>query len=182
MKRLFKKIATVVAAVAMVTAMTTTAFAAETTYNVAGAAGLCGEDWNPAGNQMTDNGDGTWTKEFKDVKAGTYEFKVVEGGAWGNPDYNLEGSAANGGSNASVTVEADGSTVIVGFDGEKATVEVKAAGASTDAPSTDAPAADEKPADKAPVTGDAVAVVAMVAVAAVAGAMVVASRRQTANN
>ena len=175
MRKLFKKIATVVAAVAMVTAMTTTAFAADKTYNVAGAEGLCGVDWKPDQNQMTDDGDGTWSKEFTNVKAGTYEFKVVEGGAWGNPDYNLEGSA-NGGGNASVTVEKDGSTVIVGFDGEKATVEVKA-GATTDAPATDAPAAD-----KAPTTGDTTVVVAMVALAAVAGAMVVASRRQTANN
>ena len=175
MRKLFKKIATVVAAVAMVTAMTTTAFAADKTYNVAGAEGLCGVDWKPDQNQMTDDGDGTWSKEFTNVKAGTYEFKVVEGGAWGNPDYNLEGSAANGGANASVTVEKDGSTVIVGFDGEKATVEVKAPAA--DAPATDAPAAD-----KAPTTGDATVVVAMVALAAVAGAMVVVSRRQTANN
>ena len=35
MKRLFKKIATVVATVAMITAMTTTAFAAEDLYTVA---------------------------------------------------------------------------------------------------------------------------------------------------
>lgn len=43
MRKLFKKIATVVAAVAMVTAMTTTAFAAEDSYNVAGVAELCGD-------------------------------------------------------------------------------------------------------------------------------------------
>ena len=176
MKKLFKKIATVVAAVAMVTAMTTTAFAAENTYNVAGEAGLCGDAWKADGNQMTKNDDGTWSKEFKDVKAGTYQFKVTLNGAW-DTSYNCEGEAAGENSNASVTVEKDGSTVIVGFDGEKATVEVKAPGATTDAP-----AADEKPADKAPATGDATAVVAMVAVAAVAGALVVASRRQTANN
>ena len=172
MRKLFKKIAAVVAATAMTVAMTTTAFAADTTYNVAGAEGLCGVNWDPSANQMTDNGDGTWTKEFTNIAAGTYEFKVVEGGAWGNPDYNLEGSAANGGANASVTVEADGATVVVGFDGEKATVEVKAAGTTTP---------DTTP-DTTPSTGDATAVVAMVAVAALAAAMVVVSRRQTANN
>ena len=179
MRRLFKKIATVVAAVAMVTAMTTTAFADEATYNVAGVAGLCGVDWDPAGNQMDKNDDGIWSKEFKDIKAGTYEFKVVENGAWGNPDFNLEGNAANGGGNASVTVEKDGSTVVVTFDGEKAGVKVTEPGAAADTP-TGTPA--EKPADKAPVTGDATAVVAMAAVAAVAGALVVASRKQTVNN
>lgn len=171
MKRLFKKIATVVAAVAMVTAMTTTAFAADPEYTVAGQAGLCGTEWNIDGDAMTKNDDGTWSKEFKDIKAGTYEFKVATKGDWNAPNYNLEGEANSAG-NASVTVEKDGSTVIVKFDGTKAIVEVKAPEASTDAPA----------ADKAPTTGDTTVVVAMVALAAVAGAMVVASRRQTANN
>ncbi len=94
-----------------------------TTYNVAGEAGLCGEGWNPAANQMTYDGDGTWSITFTGIAAGTYQFKVVEGGAWGNPDYNLEGNAANGGANATVTVEADNATVVIGFDGEKAVIE-----------------------------------------------------------
>ena len=176
MRKLFKKIATVVAAVAMVTAMTTTAFAAEDTYNVAGAAGLCGEDWKVDGNQMEKQADGTWAKEFKDIKAGTYEFKVALNGKW-DKSYNLEGEA-EGYSNASVKVEKDGSTVIVTFDGTKAGVTVKAPGAA------DAPAADKAPVSKeeAPKTGETTAVVAMLAVAAVAGAMVVASRKQTVNN
>ena len=176
MRKLFKKIATVVAAVAMVTAMTTTAFAAEDTYNVAGAAGLCGEDWKVDGNQMEKQADGTWAKEFKDIKAGTYEFKVALNGKW-DKSYNLEGEA-EGYSNASVKVEKDGSTVIVTFDGTKAGVTVKAPGAA------DAPAADKAPASKeeAPKTGETTAVVAMLAVAAVAGAMVVPSRKQTVNN
>ena len=179
MKRLFKKIVTVVAAVATVFAMTTTAFADEPAVRVAGDEALTGKAWSTTDNEMTANGDGTYTITFKDVKAGEYGFKVVKGDSWGDA-YNLEGAANGMGDDAKVKVEADGSSVTITFDGTKASVEVKAA--STDAPSTDAPAADEKPADKAPVTGDAVAVVAMVAVAAVAGAMVVASRRQTANN
>ena len=174
MKKLFKKIATVVAAVAMVTAMTTTAFAAEDTYNVAGVAGLCGEEWKADKNQMEKQADGTWAKEFKDIKAGTYEFKVALNGGW-DKSYNLEGEAQGLNSNASVKVEKDGSTVIVTFDGTKAGVTVKAPGA-TETPA--APASKEE----APKTGETTAVVAMLAVAAVAGAMVVASRKQTVNN
>ena len=175
MRKLFKKIATVVAAVAMVTAMTTTAFAAEDTYNVAGDAGLCGEAWKVDQNQMEKQADGTWAKEFKDIKAGTYEFKVATNGAWDNGEYNLEGDASSGGANASVKVEKDGSTVVVTFDGTKAGVTVKAPGA-TETPA--APATKEE----APKTGETTAVVAMLAVAVVAGAMVVASRKQTVNN
>ena len=172
MRKLFKRIATVVAAVAMVTAMTTTAFAAEDTYNVAGVAGLCGEEWKADKNQMEKQADGTYAKEFKDIKAGDYEFKIATNGAWNNGEYNLEGDASSGGANAKVKVEKDGSTVLITFDGEKAAVKVTA-------PAADKPA--DKPADT-PDTGDSTAVVAMVAVAAVAGALVVASRRQTANN
>ena len=174
MRKLFKKIATVVAAVAMVTAMTTTAFAAEDTYNVAGEAGLCGEAWKVEANQMEKQADGTWAKEFKDIKAGTYQFKVALNGKW-DTSYNLEGEAEGENSNASVKVEKDGSTVIVTFDGTKAGVSVKAPGATT---TPAAPASKEE----APKTGETTAVVAMLAVAAVAGAMVVASRKQTVNN
>ena len=176
MKKLFKKIATVVAAVSMVAAMTTTAFAADDTYHVAGAEGLCGVNWDPSGNQMEKQADGTYAKEFKDIKAGDYEFKIATNGAWDNGEYNLEGDASSGGANAKVKVEKDGSTVLVTFDGTKAAVKVTAPAADTPA---DKPA--DKPADT-PATGDSTAVVAMAAVAAVAGALVVASRRQTANN
>lgn len=95
----------------------------ENTYNVAGEAGLCGVAWDPAANQMTNNGDGTWTKEFADIAIGTYEFKVCLNGMWGT-EYNLDGLAVGGAANATVTVEEDGSTVIVGFDGSKVTVSV----------------------------------------------------------
>lgn len=120
------------------------------TYNVAGAAGLCGVEWDPAANQMTDDGDGTWSITFTGVAAGTYEFKVVQDGAWGNPDYNLEGSA-NGGVNASVTVAVDDATVIIGFDGEKAVVEFVTAPATEDQPVVD-PEQPEEPEE--PATAD----------------------------
>lgn len=101
-------------------------------YTVAGAEGLCGVNWDPAQNVMTDDGDGTWSITFTGIAAGTYEFKVVENGAWGNPDFNLEGNAANGGANAKVEVLVDNATVIIGFDGEKAIVEFVTAPATKD--------------------------------------------------
>ena len=120
----FRKVIVAVLAMAMALGMLTmAAYADEATYNVAGAEGLCGVNWDPSANQMEKDGD-VWVKEFKDVKAGTYEFKVATNGAWDNGEYNLEGDASSGGSNASVTVEKDGSTVIVKFNGEKASVEV----------------------------------------------------------
>ena len=173
MKKLFKKIATVVAAVAMVTAMTTTAFAADEVVRVAGAPELNGVGWEPKdAPKMTAKGDGTYEITFDNVKAGEHSFKVVKGDSWGDA-YNLEGPANGMGDDAKVKVEKDGSSVTITFDGTKAAVTVKE-GAPADKPA-------DKPAD-APDTGDSTAVVAMVAVAAVAGALVVASRRQTANN
>ncbi len=187
-KNIFKKLAALVAAVTTVVAMGTTVFAADT-YNVAGAEGLCGAGWDPSQNQMTDNGNGTWSKEFKDVKAGTYEFKVVLNGTWGT-EYNLEGDASSGGGNASVKVDVDGSTVVVGFDGTKATVKVEAPKAENDTTTNTENTTTNtennettKPADKpdSPDTGDSSAVVLMLAVAAVAAGAVVVSRKRAVN-
>lgn len=169
MRKIFKKFAALVATVAMTMAMCATAFAADT-YNVAGAEGLCGANWDPAENQMTQGADGVWTKEFTNIAAGTYEFKIATNGAWDNGEYNLEGDASSGGSNASVTVDKDGSTVVVSFDGEKASVEVKAAAASTD--STTAAPAETKP--SAPQTADSTPVVAAVVAMLAMGCAVVA--------
>ncbi|MBQ8795475.1 MAG: hypothetical protein IJZ54_03525 [Clostridia bacterium] len=90
------------------------------TYFVAGQPGLCnGIEWSPnaAENQMTYLGNGVWEITFENVAADTYEFKVTENGTW-DVSYNLEGVAI--GANASVTVETDGATVVIGFDGTKA--------------------------------------------------------------
>ena len=111
-------------------------------YTVAGQAGLCGVEWDPSQNKMTDNGDGTWSITFTNIAAGTYEFKVVENGAWGNPDFNLEGNAAGGGANAKVTVEVDGSTVVIAFDGTKVIIE------SVTAPGVEDPTEPTEPATK----------------------------------
>lgn len=169
MRKIFKKFAALVATAAMTMAMCATAFAADT-YNVAGAEGLCGANWDPAENQMTQGADGVWTKEFTNIAAGTYEFKIATNGAWDNGEYNLEGDASSGGSNASVTVDKDGSTVVVSFDGEKASVEVKAPAASTD--STTAAPAETKP--SAPQTADSTPVVAAVVAMLAMGCAVVA--------
>ena len=169
MRKIFKKFAALVATVAMTMAMCATAFAADT-YNVAGAEGLCGANWDPAENQMTQGADGVWTKEFTNIAAGTYEFKIATNGAWDNGEYNLEGDASSGGSNASVTVDKDGSTVVVSFDGEKASVEVKAAAGATD--STPAAPADTTP--SAPQTADSTPVVAAVVAMLAMGCAVVA--------
>lgn len=169
MRKIFKKFAALVATAAMTMAMCATAFAADT-YNVAGAEGLCGANWDPAENQMTQGADGVWTKEFTNIAAGTYEFKIATNGAWDNGEYNLEGDASSGGSNASVTVDKDGSTVVVSFDGEKASVEVKAAAGATD--STPAAPADTTP--SAPQTADSTPVVAAVVAMLAMGCAVVA--------
>lgn len=160
MKKTIKKVlAAVLAATMIIGSMAVAAFAADT-YNVAGAAGLCGVDWDPAQNQMKDNGDGTYSCTFTGIKKGTYEFKVVLNGTWGT-EYNLEGNAAFGASNASVTVDKDDSTVVVSFDGEKASVAVNAAADTT--------------------TGDAshTALFVVLAVAATAAVVTVAAKKRT---
>ena len=162
MKKTIKKVlAAVLAATMIIGSMAVAAFAADT-YNVAGQAGLCGVDWDPSQNQMTDNGDGTYSITFTGVKAGTYEFKVATNGAWDNGEYNLEGDASSGGSNASVTVDKDDSTVVVSFDGEKASVAVNPVAADT-------------------ATGDAshTALFVVLAVAATAAVVTVATKKRT---
>ena len=50
-------------------------------YYVAGSAGLCGAEWDPGfeGAKLTRGADGLYTKLFKNVSAGTYEFKITAG-------------------------------------------------------------------------------------------------------
>ena len=146
MRKLFKKIATFVATAAMVTAMGITAFAADEVH-VAGAQELTGANWDTKANAMTDDGDGTWSIEFKNVPAGEWSFKVVKGNDWGDA-YNLDGAANGMGDDAKVKVEKDGSTVVIGFDGTKAIIEKNEAGSAetptTEAPTTEAPTTTEK--------------------------------------
>ena len=50
-------------------------------YYVAGSAGLCGAEWDPGyeGAKLTRGADGLYTKLFKNISAGTYEFKITAG-------------------------------------------------------------------------------------------------------
>lgn len=80
-------------------------------YYVAGGAGLCGAEWDPAQNQMTKGEDGLYTITFTDVAAGTYEYKVTTG-SWETPSYGYDGN------NCSVTTEAWLSNVTITFNEE----------------------------------------------------------------
>ncbi|MGN1131213.1 MAG: DUF4573 domain-containing protein, partial [Ruminococcus sp.] len=96
-------------------------------YYVAGNAGLCGEDWNPKGEAavMTDNGDGTYTKVFTGIAAGTYNFKITDG-TWDN-SWGDEG----GKNNIKITVAEDNTDVTITFDlNTKLTTVSMAAGAT----------------------------------------------------
>ena len=122
-------------------------------YVVAGSEELCGSAWDPSdrNNEMTYNeAKGVYEIVYEDVAIGTYEFKVTTDGAWDNGDYNLTGDAMFGGPNAICDVEADGSTVIIGFDGTKALLEIYGPGEapSTDEPSSDEPSSDEPSSDE----------------------------------
>ena len=95
-------------------------------YTVAGSEGLLGTNWDPADMNnllVLDPATGIYSKTYENVAAGSYEFKVVLNGAWGT-EYNLEGNASGGAGNAKAVVAEDGSTVIIGFDGEKALLQI----------------------------------------------------------
>ena len=146
------KIVSLILAVVMVFSMFAVAASALSegeVWTVAGADGLCGSMWDPAdsSNQMTWNADkGIYEKVYEGVAAGTYEFKVVMGTSWGT-EYNLQGDASMGGGNASVTVDVDGSTVTVGFDGTKALVEVAAPSAPVETTPAETTPAETTPAE-----------------------------------
>jgi len=85
------------------------------TYTVAGEAGLCGTAWDIANtaNDMTKNAAGVYEKVYANVAAGTYKFKVVRDHSW---------DMAWPGSDYSLTVAKDGSTVTVNFNVSTQTV------------------------------------------------------------
>ncbi len=87
-----KKIIGIVLATLMLMAvLPMAALAADGTYCVAGAPGLCGAEWDPAGNPMTLNADGLYEKVFDNIPGGNYEFKVTDGtwsASWGNGSGN----------------------------------------------------------------------------------------------
>ena len=103
------------------------ALSPDETHIVAGDPALCGSNWDPSdsNNLMTySEEDGCYYKIYENVNAGTYNFKVTTNRRWDAGDYNLNGSANYGGSDATAVVAENGSTVIIGFNGEKATLEI----------------------------------------------------------
>jgi uncharacterized protein YjdB len=80
-----------------------------TTHYIAGTIAPGGWDQTAASNLMTLNGD-TYEFEITGVAAGAYEFKMTTNGAW-EPAYGFQGMINAGGSNETLTVDADNSTV-----------------------------------------------------------------------
>lgn len=163
MKKIAKRVITAVLAMAMVIGMMAmTAFAADDTYSVIGT---INGNWD-TDTELVKQADGTYSVDIKDVKAGSYEFKVRVNKAW-DTSYNTDGVAVGEDSNVKIDVAKDGSTVTVTFDGEKVAYAVKDASAATPA----APAA--------PAAGDSSVMVYIVAAVAALSAVVavVAKRR-----
>lgn len=73
-------------------------------YTVAGAAGLCGVEWDPTHNFMTEISEDIWEITFTDIAAGTYKFKVTDG-SWNN-------SWGEGGGDATITLTGVGDVTI----------------------------------------------------------------------
>lgn len=163
MKKIAKRVITAVLAMAMVIGMMAmTAFAADDTYSVIGT---INGNWD-TDTELVKQADGTYSVDIKDVKAGSYEFKVRVNKAW-DTSYNTDGVAVGEDSNVKIDVAKDGSTVTVTFDGEKVAYAVKDASAA-------APAAPATPA-----AGDSSVMVYIVAAVAALSAVVavVAKRR-----
>ena len=61
------------------------------------------QGWDPAATPMTDNGDGTWSYTFTSDTAAAYQYKFVNGDAWGT-DEGVPGACAVDG-NRGITVD-----------------------------------------------------------------------------
>ena len=85
-------------------------------FTVAGTGAHLGTEWDPANtaNDMTYE-NGLWTKIYEDVNKGTYTFKVARDHAW---------DVAYPGQDKSFTVDADGSIVVITFNGSAVDVTV----------------------------------------------------------
>lgn len=83
-------------------------------YYVTGSAGLCGTDWankaDPA-TLMFKGEDGNFYKDFTNVNAGTYNFKVI----YVDENGKVTWHPGDMGNDSTVTVEKDGSLVRVSF-------------------------------------------------------------------
>lgn len=61
------------------------------------------QGWNPAATPMTDNGDGTWSYTFTSDTAASYQYKFVNGNAWGTDEGVPVACAVDG--NRGITVD-----------------------------------------------------------------------------
>lgn len=119
-KRNGKLLSLVLTLVLILTMLPMTALAA-TNYYVAGTSSLCGEDWDCAADKMTAKGDGTYTITFKNVPAGTQQFKVTDGtwdNSWGK----------DGGTNNYVFENSKAGDVTITFNPNTKEIKVSGAG------------------------------------------------------
>ncbi len=91
------------------------------TFTVAGDSALCGSEWSvtDTSNDMTFNADGSWTKTYTGVAAGSYELKCAQNHAW-----DVCYGDANGYDNYIFSVVHPNSTVTVTLKGSTVTVDV----------------------------------------------------------
>ncbi len=61
------------------------------------------QGWDPAATPMTDNGDGTWSYTFTSDTAASYQYKFVNGNAWGTDEGVPSACAIDG--NRGITVD-----------------------------------------------------------------------------
>ncbi len=112
-----KIIGIVLASLMLMAVLPMAALAADGTYCVAGAPGLCGAEWDPAGNPMMLNADGLYEKVFENVPGGSYAFKITDG-TWNN-------SWGNNGGNYTITLTRESKvTILFNADTKEITVDI----------------------------------------------------------
>ena len=95
-------------------------------YTVAGSAGLCGSEWKPEdvnNNLLFDPETGDYSITYKNVTAGTYEFKVVKNHDWAGA-FGADGATTNNVANYKITVGEGSDLVISVVDGKLVVKEV----------------------------------------------------------
>ena len=61
------------------------------------------QGWDPSATPMTDNGDGTWSHMFTSDSAASYQYKFINGNAWGSEEGIPDACAVDG--NRQITVD-----------------------------------------------------------------------------
>ena len=87
------------------------------TYTIAGTGAFLGTEWDTTNvaNDMTRSDDGTYTKVYTNVAAGTYKFKCAQDHAWNvaYPDQDKEYTVATAGSTVTITLKGTTVSVVV---------------------------------------------------------------------